>query len=318
MGKVLRNRLAQIVPVALISTILIFLIIHIAPGNPAQILAGPDATPTVVKAVRARLGLNGPLYQQYLSWLEGVIHGKLGVSYISSESVSSLLGSRIIATSELIFSAGLIAVVVGVALGSFAGYRSGTRFDSMVSWLTGIMVSIPEFWVGLLLILLVSVKLGWLPAEGTVSFTTSPLAALGSLILPAFTLAIQPTALIARSVQASVAVTLKEDYVRTARIKGVVGMRLYFRHIFKNALMPILSIVGVVLTRMLGGAIVIESVFAWPGLGLLLVTSISNRDYQVVQASLLVFILAVIVVNLLTDLAYALVDPRIRSKVSGA
>lgn len=318
MGKVLRNRLAQVVPVALISTILIFLIIHIAPGDPAQILAGPDATPAVVKAVRARLGLNGPLYQQYLSWLEGVIHGKLGVSYISSETVSSLLGSRIIATGELIFAAGLIAVVVGVALGSFAGYRSGTRFDSMVSWLTGIMVSIPEFWVGLLLILLISVKLRWLPSEGTVSFATSPLAALGSLILPAFTLAIQPTALIARSVQASVAVTLKEDYIRTARIKGVVGVRLYFRHVFKNALVPILSIIGVVLTRMLGGAIVIESVFAWPGLGLLLVTSISNRDYQVVQASLLVFILAVIGVNLLTDLAYALVDPRIRSKVSGS
>jgi peptide/nickel transport system permease protein len=314
---ILRNRLAQMVPVAFVSTIVVFLIIRIAPGDPAQALAGPDASNAVVQAVRVQLGLNRPLYRQYISWLGGLFHGHLGRSYLSALPVTDLLAPRIVATSELILAATAVSVVAGIALGSVAGLRPRGIVDSAVSWLTGIMVATPEFWVGLLAVLLFSVHFGWLPPEGHVSFTRAPGAAVKSLVLPALTLAFQPTAVIARSVAASVTETLQEDFVRTARAKGAGWSRLYFRHILRNALVPILAIVGLVLTRMLGGAIVIESVFAWPGVGLLLVSSLADRDYQVVQATLLLFVFAVIIVNLVTDLLYAVVDPRIRVHVSG-
>lgn len=314
MGRFLGRRLIQTVPVLLVSSVLVFLIIHLAPGNPAQTLAGPDATPAVVKAIRARLDLNGPLYKQYVSWLDGLLHGKLGQSYISSVPVVQLLPSRMVATGELIGAGAIVAIIVGVTLGSIAGFRRDGLIDSIVSWLTGIMVSTPDFWVGLLVILAFSVDLGWLPPEGRVGFTQNPNEALRFLILPTVTLAFQPIAYIARTVRASVVETLSEEYIRMARAKGVFGVRFYFRHVLKNALVPILSIVGLVLTRMLGGAIIVESVFAWPGVGLLLVSSIANRDYQVVQDTLLLFILAVVAINLLTDIAYTVVDPRMRSQ----
>jgi peptide/nickel transport system permease protein len=314
---VLRNRLAQIVPVAFVSTIVVFLIIRIAPGDPAQALAGPDASNAVVQAVRVRLGLNEPLYLQYVSWLGGLFHGQLGRSYLSALPVTQLLPSRIAATAELILAAAVVSIAVGVALGSIAGLRRGGIVDSVVSWMTGLMVATPEFWIGLLAILLFAVHFGWLPPEGRVAFSHGPGPALRSLVLPALTLAFQPVALIARSVAASIGETLDEDFIRTARAKGAGWLRLYFRHILRNALVPILAIVGLVLTRMLGGAIVVESVFAWPGIGLLLVSSISDRDYQVVQATLLLFVFAVITVNLLTDMLYAGADPRIRVHVSG-
>lgn len=318
MGRVLRRRLAQAIPVAVVSTILAFLVVRLAPGDPAQTLAGPDATPAVIHAIRDQLGLNKPLYAQYFSWLGGLFQGKLGHSYVTSQPVIQLLPARIVATLELIVAAGAIAIVAGIALGSVAAYRKGRLADALVSWLTGIMVATPEFWVGILLILLFAVQLGWLPVAGRVALSHNPLEGIQSLILPACTLSFQPAALIARTVRASVAETLDDDFVRTAMAKGVSPARLYLQHVLPNSVVPILAIIGLALTRMLGGSIVVESVFAWPGVGLLLVSSISNRDYQVIQDTLLLYVLAVIIINIITDLAYALADPRIRANVAAA
>lgn len=315
MVRLLIRRLLYSIPVILVSTIMVFLIIHLAPGNPAQTLAGPDATPATVRAIRLRLGLTGPLYRQYFSWIASLLHGRLGESYISSEPIARLLPPRMIATGELLGAAAIVSIVAGIAIGSVAGLRPGRLADSVASWLIGIMVSTPEFWIGLLLILAFAVKLGWLPPEGSAGLSQDPTLAVKSLILPTVTLAFQPTAYIARSVRSSVVETVSEDYVRTAQAKGVVGLRFYVRHILKNSLVPILTIIGLLLTRMLGADIVVETVFAWPGVGSLLATSIANRDYQVVQDCLLLFILAVIAVNFLTDISYGLVDPRIRVDV---
>lgn len=316
MTRLFVRRLVQTIPVFLVSTVLVFMIVHLAPGDPAQTLAGPDATPAVVNAVRLRLGLNGPLYSQYISWLGGLFHGKLGVSYISEVPVSHLLYSRILASGELIIAGSAIAILVGVVMGSLAGFRPGGIIDSIVSWLTGVIVATPEFWIGLVAIVVFSVSLGWLPPEGRISFSNGAGGALKSLLLPACTLAFQPTALIARTVRASVVEILGKDYIRTAKAKGVGGLRFYFRHVLRNALIPILTIIGLVFTRLLGGLIVVESVFAWPGVGLLLVSSITDRDYQVIQATLLLFLIAIIAVNLLTDLSYAVADPSIRKKMT--
>lgn len=318
MGRVLRRRLVQTLPVAFISTILAFLVVRLAPGDPAQTLAGPDATPAVINAIRVQLGLNKPLYSQYISWLGGLFQGNLGHSYLSSQPVTQLLPARMVATGELILAAAVIAIVAGIALGSVAAYRRGRIADAAISWLTGIMVATPEFWVGLLLILLFAVRLGWLPVSGRYGLLHNPANGIRSLLLPACTLSFQPTALIARTVRASVVETLSEDFIRTAQAKGISPMRLYLKHVLPNSLIPILAIIGLAVTRMLGGSIVVESVFAWPGVGLLLVSSISSRDYQVVQDSLLLYVLAVIVINIIIDLAYSISDPRVRANVSSS
>lgn len=313
MGRLIGKRVVLAVPAVFVSTILVFLVVHLAPGDPAVTLAGADQSPAVVAAIRAKLGLDKPLVDQYFSWLGGLFQGHLGSSYLSSLPVSQLLPSRIGATAELVVAGGVVAVLLGLALGSIAGFRQGRLADTLISALTGVLGGTPEFWFGLVLALVFAVKLRWLPPAGQVGLSVDPVGWLRSVTLPALAIALHPTALITRTVRSSIVDTLHEDYIRTARAKGVAGWRFYVRHVLKNALIPILTIVGLSVTRLLGGAIVIESVFAWPGIGLLLISSINSRDYQVVQATLLVFVLAVIVANLLTDIAYALADPRIRA-----
>jgi ABC-type dipeptide/oligopeptide/nickel transport system permease component len=310
------RRLVVAVPVAFVSTILVFLVIHAAPGDPAQTLAGPDASPAVVQAVRARLGLNESPLRQYFGWLGGIFRGDLGRSYASGLPATQLLPSRITASLELVIAGALIAIVMGLILGGLAGIGHRRLVDRAISAVTGVMSGTPEFWFGLLIVLVFSIKFGWFPPAGRVGLTESVSKGLGSLILPALAIALHPTAIIARSVRASVIDTLGEEYIRTAQAKGATGMWLYSRHVLRNSLLPIIAVAGVAVTRILGGTIVVESVFAWPGLGLLLVNSITGRDYQMVQAVLLIFAIAVILINLIADCAYAIADPRIRASAS--
>jgi ABC-type dipeptide/oligopeptide/nickel transport system permease component len=313
MVKLIVSRLLAIVPVALIAVLFIFLIVQLAPGDPAVSIAGSDATAEEVEAIRIGLGLDRPLYEQFWNWLVGLSQGDLGTSLVSKLAIGDIIGNRIAATVQLALAGAILAIVLGVTIGSIAAIRRGGAIDATVSVGTGIAMATPEFWFGTLLVLVFAVELGWLPAQGMPLLTADPARAALALVLPALAISLHPTALIARTVRASVAKTLADDYIRTARAKGAWGVRLGADHVLRNALVPILAIIGVELGGMLGGAVVIESVFAIPGLGNLLVSAVGNRDYPVVQATLLILMIGIVVVNLITDIAYGIADPRIRS-----
>jgi peptide/nickel transport system permease protein len=310
-------RLLALLPVALTAVVLIFLLLQFAPGDPASLVAGPDAGPEEIALVRASLGLDRPLPVQFASWLLGVLSGDLGTSLVTGLEISETIGARLAITAQLAVSGAAIAIVLGLILGYASATRQGKWLDAVTSAGTGFAMAIPEFWFGILLVLLFAVNLGWLPSSGMPLVSDAPALALRSLILPSIAIALHPTALITRSVRASVGETMGQDYVRTARSKGIGGIRLGTRHVFRNSLIPILSIIGVQLGNMLGGAVIIESVFAVPGLGSLLVSAVGTRDFPVVQASLLVLMMIIILANLITDVSYGLADPRIRSGSGG-
>lgn len=310
-------RLLALLPVALTAVVLIFLLLQFAPGDPAALVAGPDAGPEEVAIVRASLGLDRPLPVQFASWLLGVMSGDLGTSLVTGLEISETIGARLAITAQVAVSGAVIAIVLGLILGYASANRQGKWLDAVTSAGTGFAMAIPEFWFGILLVLLFAVNLGWLPSSGMPLISDAPELALRSLVLPSIAIALHPIALITRSVRASVGETMSQDYVRTARSKGIGGIRLGTRHVFRNSLIPILSIIGVQLGNMLGGAVIIESVFALPGLGSLLVSAVGTRDFPVVQASLLVLMMIIILANLITDVSYGLADPRIRSGAGG-
>jgi ABC-type dipeptide/oligopeptide/nickel transport system permease component len=306
------QRLAQAVPVVLFSTVAVFLLMRLLPGDPAQIQAGPEATPEALAVIRQEMGLNQPLPVQYLFWLSRVARGDLGTSTLSKLPVIRLLSQRIPATLELASAALVLTLLVALPTGILAAIRPGSAVDWLISGLNGIAIAVPGFWLGILGILLFALVLGWLPPGGRGDFARDPLQALRSLILPAFTLSLASAAGVSRLVKSSMLEVLYEDYIRTARAKGLASTVIVVRHALRNALVPVITMLGLQFGRLLGGAIITESVFAWPGLGRLIVDSIGNRDYLVVQASLLLLVLIFILVNLVTDIAYGFLDPRIR------
>ena len=310
-------RLLALMPVALTAVVLIFLILQLAPGDPAALVAGPDAGPEEIALVRASLGLDRPLPEQFADWFLGVLSGDLGTSLVTGLEISETIGARVALTAQLAVSGAALAIVLGLVLGYVSAIRQGGWLDAVTSTGTGFAMAIPEFWFGILLVLLFAVNLGWLPSSGMPLIADAPAAALRSLVLPSIAIALHPTALITRSVRSSVGETLGQDHVRTARAKGLWGIRLGARHVLRNSLIPILSIIGVQLGNMLGGAVIIESVFALPGLGNLLVSAVGTRDFPSVQAALLVLMTIIIVANLITDVSYGLADPRIRSGAGG-
>lgn len=305
-------RLVQTVPVLIVSSIFVFLIVHLLPGDAAVVVAGPEATDETVEAIRARMGLDQPLYVQYWIWITDVIRGDLGDSYINRLPASELIASRLPATLVLGVSAFLVTVVLSVPLGVLAALREGKITDWLVSTVGAFVIAVPNFWVGILLILLFALHLGWLPPGGYVGFEHDPALALRSLILPTLALASSSIFHVARFVRSALLDTLGDDFVRTARAKGVPARRVLTRHAIRNALIPVVTMLGITLGGMLSGAVVIESVFAWPGLGRLLVQSILNQDFTVVQGVLLLMVLLFVVVNLVVDLLYSVLDPRIQ------
>ncbi len=300
----LARRALGILPVLVCVSLFSFGFVRMLPGDPARLLAGPDATLQEVRAVRISLGLNKPLWQQYLTYIRQTLAGKLGTSARTGQPVAKVIGERFMPTFWLTVAAMAWSTVIGVALGVLAGVRRGRWQDqtSMVLAVSGI--SFPAFWLGLLLIDLFSVRLHWLPTGGEEGWR--------SFILPSFTLGVAVAAVMARFTRSAFVEVMGEDYVRTARMKGVPERRVIWKHTFRNALIPVITMAGLQFGFLLGGSIVIETVFAWPGLGRLLVDSVNYRDYPVIQAEILLFSLEFVLINLLVDVLYAVVNPEIR------
>lgn len=305
------QRIAQAALTMLLASIVIFFVLRMIPGDPAYNLAGPGATAADVAVVRERMGLDRPLATQYATWIRNVLRGDLGRSYVSNFPAATLMAARLAPTLELTVATIIVIVLVGVPIGVFSAMRAGSRFDTAMTGATSIAIGIPNFWVGIMLMLLFAVQLQWLPPSGRIGPAISVGLWLKSLVLPVASLAFYHSAVLARFVRTSFLETVGKDYVRTARAKGLGPFIVNWRHALRNALIPVITILGITVGRMLGGSVIIEAVFSWPGVGQLIVQSLLNRDYAVVQGCLLLFIATFVAVNLVVDLLYAVVDPRL-------
>ncbi|MFB0518855.1 MAG: nickel ABC transporter permease [Acidobacteriota bacterium] len=300
----IQRRLLLLVPVVWGVVTVVFSFIHLVPGDPVLAMVGENAQPADIARLRQQLGLNDPLHVQYLRYLAKLVRGDLGVSLHTGKPVLKTIIQRYPATIELALASLLLALIISIPLGVLSATKRNSPMDhfSMVLALLGI--SMPNFWLGPLLIILFSIKLNLLPVSGS--------GGLSHLILPAITLGTAMTALLTRMVRASMLEVMGEDYIRTARAKGLPERVVIYKHALKNALIPVVTIVGLQFGTLLTGAIITETIFAWPGLGRLTIQSISRRDYPLVQGCILMISLTYILVNLATDLLYTVLDPRIR------
>ncbi|MBK1835871.1 glutathione ABC transporter permease GsiC [Azospirillum sp. YIM B02556] len=304
MLKYLVGRLAGILPVLLVISVFVFGFVHLLPGDPARLVAGPDATQQDVELVRQDLGLDQPLWVQYGRFLGNAVQGEFGRSMKSKRPVSQEIGERFMPTLYLTVVAMVWATLAGLLIGVASATKRGRWQDhvGMVVAVSGI--AFPSFWLGLLMIDLFSVKLGWLPTSGYGTWQ--------HYVMPSLTLGLGVAAVMARFTRSAFIEIAREDYVRTARAKGVPARLVVWKHTLRNALIPIITMVGLQFGFLLGGSIVVETVFSWPGLGRLLVDSVNYRDYTVIQAEILLFSLEFIIINLLVDVLYALANPEIR------
>ncbi|MGH2405842.1 MAG: ABC transporter permease [bacterium] len=307
------QRLLATLPTVLGVVTLAFLLIHIAPGDPAELLLGDytGVTPQVLADLRMRLGLDRPMPVQYLTYVASVLRGDLGRSFRTNQPVLSEIVVQAPFTVVLAAAGVLLAIVVGVPFGIVAAVRRNSPVDYLTTTVAMLWLSGPSFWFGILLIYFLAYKLGWFPVFGAGTWGDWR-SLLSHLVLPAVAVGVRSAALIARMTRSSMLEILHQDYVRTARAKGLTGRTIVYRHALRNAAIPILTIVGLDIAYLLGGAVVMETVFARPGLGKLVVDAIYARDYPMVQGAILVFAFGILIVNLLVDLSYALVDPRIR------
>jgi peptide/nickel transport system permease protein len=306
------RRLLAIFPVLFGISILVFLLVHLIPGDVAQILLGTQATDQQLETLRRTFGLNRPLPVQYVDWLSHILRGDFGVSFRTNRPVLPDLVSRFGVTLQLTLTSMLIALVVAIPLGVASASNRGRRSDAVSRVVALLGLSIPNFWLGTLLILFVSLGLHWLPPVGFVSLLDNPWLGLQTLILPAVALGTAVAAFIMRMVRSSLLEVLRQDYIRTAYAKGLRDRGVLYRHALKNAFIPVLTVIGVQIGYLLGGAVIIESIFSLPGMGRFLLDSISNRDYSIVQGGVLFIALIFCLVNLSVDLVYAWLDPRIR------
>ena len=306
------RRLLQAIPVMFLASIPVFLILHLAPGDPALMLLGVEAPKETVQAMRTRLGLDQPLWLQYARWLGRVLSGDLGRSVMSDFTVARLLRDRIVTTFSLAVIAIGLASLLGIPAGIASALRHGRWTDRIIGLLTSVAICVPQFWLGILLILLFALRLGWLPAGGYTPVTVAPLQHVKLVLLPAVTLALYIAAILTRFVRASMLEVLGQDYVRTAHAKGVAPALVIARHALRNALIPAVTVLGIQFGRLLAGTIIVEAIFAWPGLGQLVLGAVNNRDYPVVQGALLIFVVFVVLSSLVADLLYAAIDRRIR------
>jgi len=315
MYRFLLNRLLHTIPVLFGVSLIAFLVLRLAPGDPVLMMLPGDSTQTEIEELRQTLGLDRPLVIQYFAWLQQVLTGNLGQSLFTSQPVLDEILERFPNTLLLTVSAILLAILFGMPLGIIAATRRGTVVDSASMVVSVVGWSMPNFWIGLILVIIFSVWLRWLPTGGMYEIMAME-KSVGDLarhlILPAFTLAVSHMAYVARFTRSSLLESLSQDYVRTARAKGLSEWTVVMRHALRNSLIPIISVLGVSIGHLLGGAVIVEAVFSWPGLGSMMVQSISNRDFPLVQGAMLFAASVFIFVNLIADLLYAVVDPRIR------
>lgn len=310
-GYILR-RLAQLLPVVLIASVGIWAMIYAVPGGPLGTILGENATPEQIAAATKRLGLDRPVLAQYWSWLTNAVRGDFGISIQGRVPVLELIVERIPATLQLGLAATLVGLILGVPVAVMSALWPGSWVDRALSGWSALALGVPTFWLGILLILLFAVELRWLPsASAYVPFWESPLDALKNILLPALTLGVYVSGIFARFLRASLLGELKADYVRTARAKGLREREVVGRHVLRNALLPFVTVVGLMLANFVGGTVVTEAVFTYPGLGRLLIQAISTRDYPLIQGCILVILVIYVLINVLVDVLYAYIDPRI-------
>ena len=304
MLRFLARRLLLAIPVLLGVATLVFALLHLVPGDPVQAMLGDAASPQSVAELRGRLGLDRPLPLQYAAFVAGAARGDLGVSLRTNERVTAAIAARLPATVELALAAILVALVIAIPTGVVAAVNPDSGVDHVATTFALVGISMPNFWLGPLLAIVFSVGLGWFPVSGR--------GTLGHLVLPAITLGAPLAAVLARMTRASLIDELRELYITAARARGLPPGRVVMKHAFRNSLIPIVTVLGLQVGGVLTGAVITETIFAWPGVGRLLIQSIGFRDYPVVQGCVLFIAMTYVSVNLLTDVAYAYLDPRIR------
>ena len=312
MAAYIARRLIQLVPIVLIVTFLVFSMTLALPGDATTAILGEDATAAQREALRQELGLDRPAPVQYAIWLGGIVTGDFGASLRTGEPVARMLALSVPITLELTLLSMLLATAIGVPAGVWAAARRGTLTDLGVGVVAISSLAVPYFWAGMLLIMLFSVQLRWLPPSGYEPFLEDPVGNLRSMILPVVTIGTAMAALVMRQTRAAMSETLGQDYVRTARAKGVRPMGVIFGHALRNCMIPVTTVIGLQVGTLIGGAVVTETIFSLPGLGRMIVNGIFWRDFPVVQGGIVVIVLLVLVINLVTDLAYTALDPRVR------
>jgi peptide/nickel transport system permease protein len=310
-GYLVRRILATI-PVLLLVAVFVFLMLRLTPGDPAAVIAGPSATSQEIEQIRAGLGLDEPLAVQFVTWVGRTARGDFGESFFYKRPVAALIKDRLEPTLALAVLTIVLATLVAVPLGTLAAWRQGSVLDRVVMGFSVLGFSVPVFVVGYLMIYLFAVKLAWFPVQGYQRLSDGVAGSLHRLVLPACTLAVTYVALIARMTRTSVLEVLDEDYIRTARAKGLPNLKVVARHALRNAAVPIVTVIGIGFALLIGGVVVTENVFNIPGLGRLMVDAVLARDYPTVQAVILLFSFAYVALNLVIDLLYTVLDPRIR------
>ena len=312
----LLRRIVAVLPVLFVVSLVVFLILRLAPGDPAAVIAGNSATNEDIAKIQVQLGLDRPIPVQYGILMGNEFQGDMGFSYYLNKPVTELIGQRVEPTLALAFGTVILAILIAVPLGTLAAWRMGGWLDRLLSGFSVAGFSVPVFVIGYLLIYLFAIRLEWLPVQGYKSLSgpsaAGPWAWMRQLILPWMTLAMIYVALIARVTRASVSEALTEDYIRTARAKGITESAVLLRHALANAAVPIVTVVGIGIALLIGGVVVTETVYAIPGLGSLTVDAVLNRDFPVIQGLVLLFSVSYVLINLLVDLSYLVLDPRIR------
>jgi peptide/nickel transport system permease protein len=310
-GVILR-RLASAVPILVIVSLITFAMIHLIPGDPASAIAGLSATPEQIAVLREQLGLNQPLLQQLVHWYIALLHGDLGRSLLMGQSVVRVTFERLPVTLALSAYALVLTLLLGLTSGIIAALQHNRLADQLAMMLAMIGSSIPNFWLGLLMILFFAVHLGWLPTGGYIAFSADPLGWLRTSTMPAISLALLQVGLLARITRSTMLEVLRQDYIRTARAKGLPQRMVVVKHALANALIPITTVIGIVISLLISGSVVTETLFSVPGIGQLLTQAVLNRDYPMVQGGLLIVTAVLVLVNILVDVSYALLDPRVR------
>ena len=306
------RRLIAIVPVLTVVAILVFLMLRLTPGDPAAVIAGDNATSDQIADIREKLGLNLPIWQQFGIWIGNMLHGNFGESFFFKKTVAELIAQRIEPTLALALCTLIFAVAISVPIGVAAAYKQGSVFDRSVMAFSVLGFSLPTFVIGYCLIYIFAIELGWLPVQGYVRIAVNFGQFFERMILPSITLSVGFIALIARITRASVLEVLNEDYIRTARAKGLSNRVVLMRHALRNAAVPIMTVIGLGIAILIGGAVVTESVYGLPGLGRLTVEAVLSRDFPTIQTVILLFSVVYVVINLLIDISYTIFDPRIR------
>ncbi|MBW1767473.1 MAG: ABC transporter permease [Deltaproteobacteria bacterium] len=312
MGTFIARRLAQTLVVLFLLSLLVFMLINILPGDPVVMMLGADAYPEDIEALRVQLGLDQPMLVQYGSWLFDVLQGDLGTSIMYDQNVADLIAIRLPITFYVGVMAIIVAAVVGIVAGIICAVRRGSFLDQGITVLANTGISVPIFWLGILGIYAFGLKLGWLPVQGFTSPFEDFWLSIKKMIMPVICLSVVPLAAIARQSRSAMLEVIHQDYIRTALSKGLTERAIIIKHALKNALIPIVTLIGLQTRHVVGGSVLIETVFNIPGMGRLLVSSIFDKDFVIVQAAVLVIGIAVCLVNLIIDISYGYIDPRIR------